>query len=98
LSTLLYVIVGWVLFNIVVAVGMYFRPVRKPGPESPNAPQVRKLATHRSDDTSIGSPRRDAVAEHSNPLPAGFTKLLFFGFWMNDRVRARATVERELPR
>jgi len=95
LSTFLYVIAGWVLFNIVVAVGMYFRPVRKPGPDNPNASPSAELAKQPSNDASIGSPRRDAVAEHSNPLPAGVTKLLFFGFWLNDRVRARVAVERE---
>jgi hypothetical protein len=94
LSTFLYVIAGWVLFNIVVAVGMYFRPVRKSGPE--NASSSRELAKHPNSDASISSPRRDAVAEHSNPLPAGVTKLLFFGFWLNDRVRARpVAVKRE---
>ena len=95
MSTFLYVIAGWVLFNIVVAIGMYFRPVRKQGPDNPNASPSRELARQPSNDASIGSPRRDAVAEHSNPLPAGVTKLLFFGFWVNDRVRARAAVERE---
>jgi hypothetical protein len=74
---------------------MYFRPVRKQGSDSPNASPSRELARQPSNDASIGSPRRDAVAEHSNPLPAGVTKLLFFGFWVNDRVRARAAVERE---
>jgi hypothetical protein len=93
LSTFLYVIAGWVLFNIVVAVGMYFRPVRKSGPDTSSS---RELAKHPNSDASISSPRRDAVAEHSNPLPAGVTKLLFFGFWLNDRVRARpVAVKRE---
>jgi hypothetical protein len=92
LSTFLYVIAGWVLFNIVVAVGMYFRPVRKPGPENPDMSPSRELAKHPNDDASIASPRRDAVAEHSPPLPAGLTRLLFFGFWLNDRVRARPVV------
>jgi hypothetical protein len=90
LSTFLYVIAAWVLFNIVVAVGMYFRPVRKSGPD--NASPSRELAKQPNNDASISSPRRDAVAEHSNPLPAGVTKLLFFGFWLNDRVRARPVV------
>ena len=90
MSTFLYVIAGWVLFNIVVAVGMYFRPVRKPGPD--NTSPSRELAKQPSNDASINSPRRDAVAEHSNPLPAGVTKLLFFGFWLNDRMRARPVV------
>lgn len=95
MSTFLYVIAGWVLFNIVVAVGMYFRPVRKREPENPNVSSSRELAKQPNNGASIVSPRRDAVAEHSNPLPAGVTKLLFFGFWLNDRVRARVTVERE---
>lgn len=95
MSTFLYVIAGWVLLNIVVAVGMYFRPVRKPGPDNPNASPSRELAKQPSNDASNGSPRRDAVAEHSKPLPAGITRLLFFGFWLNDRVRARPAVERE---
>jgi len=95
LSTFLYVIAGWVVFNIVVAVGMYFRPVRKPGPDNPNVSPSRQLAKQPGNDASIGSPRRDAVVEHSNPLPAAFTKLLFFGFWLNDRVRARVAVERD---
>ena len=90
MSTFLYVIAGWVLFNIVVAVGMYFRPVRKPGPDNPGASQ--ELTRQLSNDASIGSPRHDAVAEHSHPLPAGVTRLLFFGFWLNDRVRARPVV------
>ena len=93
MSTFLYVIAGWVLFNIIVAVGMYFRPVRKSGPD--NVSPSRELAKQPSNDASSGSPRRDAVADHSNPLPAGVTRLLFFGFWLNDRVRARPAVERE---
>lgn len=96
MSTFLYVIAGWVLFNIVVAVGMYFRPVRKSGPDSPNAAPSRELARQPGNDASTGSPRRDAVTKHGNPLPAGLTRLLFFGFWLNDRVRARpVVVERE---
>jgi hypothetical protein len=93
LSTFLYVIAGWVLFNIVVAVGMYFRPVRKPKPDNPPS---QELTRQPSNDASDGSSRRDAVAGHSSPLPAGVTRLLFFGFWLNDRVRARpAVVKRE---
>lgn len=92
MSTFLYVIAGWVLFNIVVAVGMYFRPVRKPEPDNPNASELIKQP---SKDASSGSPPSDAVAEHSKPLPAGITRLLFFGFWLNERVRARPAVERE---
>ena len=92
MSTFLYVIAGWVLFNIVVAVGMYFRPVRKPGPDNPNASPSPELAKQLYNGASSSSPRRDAVAEHGNPLPAGVTRLLFFGFWLNDRVRARPVV------
>lgn len=95
MSTFLYVIAGWVVFNIVVAVGMYFRPVRKPGPDSPNVSPSRELAKQPGNDASSGSLRRDAVAVHGNPLPAGVTKLLFFGFWLNNTVRARVPVERE---
>lgn len=96
MSTFLYVIAGWVLFNIVVAVGMYFRPVRKPEPDNPNASPSREVAQHPSNDTSHGSSRRDSMAERSNPLPAGVTRLLFFGLWLNERVRARpAVVKRE---
>ena len=95
MSTFLYVIAGWVLFNIVVAVGMYFRPVRKLAPDNPDASPSQDL-TEPSHDASNGSSRRDAVVEHSNPLPAGITRLLFFGFWLNDRVRPRpAVVKRE---
>jgi hypothetical protein len=96
LSTFLYVIAGWALFNIVVAVGMYFRPVRKPGPDNPNASPSPELTRQSSNDASNASPRRDAGAEHGKPLPPGITRLLFFGFWLNDRVRARpVAVERE---
>ena len=95
MSTFLYVIAGWVLFNIVVAVGMYFRPVRKPAPDNPNASPSQDLTTQPIHDASNSSSRRDAVVQHSNPLPAGLTRLLFFGFWLNDRVRARPAVERE---
>jgi hypothetical protein len=34
LRTLFYVLAAWFLFNVVFAVAMYFRPVRKPGPDS----------------------------------------------------------------
>lgn len=94
MSTFLYVIAGWVLFNIVVAVAMYFRPVRKPAPNSPTI-LPPELTQRPSDRVSIGTLRRDAVTEHGKPLPAGLTRLLFFGFWLNERVRARAAVERE---
>lgn len=95
MSTFLYVIAGWVLLNIVVAVGMYFRPVRKPAQNSPTTSPSRELTQRPSDGVSVGTPRRDAVTEHGKPLPAGLTRLLFFGFWLNERVRARAAVERE---
>jgi hypothetical protein len=95
LTTFLYVIGGWILFNVVVAVGMYFRPVRKKKPDSPNTAPLREPTERSSDDASSGSPPRDAVAEYGKPLPASLTRLLFFGYWLNDRVRTRAAVERE---
>lgn len=93
MATFLYVMAGWVLFNVVVAVGMYFRPVRKPGPDNPNTPPMRELAGQPSDEANLRSPQRNAVA--GKPLPAAVTKLLFFGFWLNDRVSSRNAVERE---
>lgn len=95
MATFLYVIAGWVLFNIVVAVGMYFRPVRKRGPDNPNASPARESARQAADEASVRLPQRDAVAREGKPLPAALTRLLFFGFWLNDRVHSRGAVERE---
>jgi hypothetical protein len=69
LTTVFYVVTGWLLFNVVFALAMYFRPVRK---------SVDSDGHHASDACANASlPKR-------NKPPATLSRILLFGFWLND--------------
>jgi hypothetical protein len=89
LTTIFYVLSGWLLFNVVFAVGMYFRPTRKPalGP----ADRSEMCSDVRPQLSKAGDGLVDAAAEQSAPdsqkgiaRPAILSRVLFFGFWLND--------------
>lgn len=61
LATFLYLLAAWFIFNAVFALGMYFRPTRKP---------VKSTVAD-------GEPR--------DGRSMTLSKILFFGFWLNDR-------------
>jgi hypothetical protein len=82
LTTLFYILVLWLLFNVVFALGMYFRPTRKAEVGSPNnlAPQVRR-------EPFVGGsapPNVEAIPVE-NRQPAWFSRILFFGMWLSAR-------------
>jgi hypothetical protein len=63
LATFLYALAAWFIFNAVFALGMYFRPTRKPP------------------STAVAG----AVGEPRDGRSVTLSKILFFGFWLNDR-------------
>jgi hypothetical protein len=70
LTTLFYVVAGWLLFNILFALAMYFRPVRKSSVDSEGH--------HVSEAGANASPPK------RNKPPASWSRILLFGFWLND--------------
>jgi hypothetical protein len=91
LTTFFYVLACWLLFNGVFALAMYFRPVRKPSVDS--------NGHHGSEAGSPASPRLSSAAEESfdkdtgrsapgslerSSRPSMLSRILFFGFWLND--------------
>lgn len=63
LTTFLYVLAAWFIFNAVFALGMYFRPTRK----------------------QPGNVVAGGVGEPQGGRSMTLSKILFFGFWWNDR-------------
>jgi hypothetical protein len=74
-SILLYFLGGWVLLNILFAVGMFFRPRRRRSVGSPSGPAAARA---RETDGSGASPRQPAMLE----------RLLLFGLWLGDNRRS----------
>ena len=70
MTTIFYVVAGWLLFNVVFALAMYFRPVRKPSVDS-NGHHAAEACANAS------PPKR-------NKQPATLSRILLFGFWLND--------------
>jgi len=83
-SMLLYLLGGWLLLNVLFAVGMYFRPKRKkpleylsePSPAEPGQP---------GESASVSRDRASAGADENAYRPAMVVRLLLFGLWLNDR-------------
>ena len=95
MHTFLYLMAGWFLFNLVFAVGMYFRPVRN-RPPAPNddGDQLSRDVAEASGISSVRL-RQQSDAAHLFPEPGGAGKLLLFGFWLGNRLRPSETEERE---
>ena len=84
MATALYIFSGWLLFNVVFAVGMYFRPVRKRAAGSTDDYTLEPVSNPRSFD-DLGAQRRVPGLRKGNGGPAALSKVLFFGFWLRDR-------------
>jgi hypothetical protein len=92
-ATALYIFSGWLLFNVLLAVGMYFRPVRKRAagstddrtlePGSNTRARFSEADQHSSND--LGTQRSIPGLRRRNGGPAALSKVLFFGFWLRDR-------------
>jgi hypothetical protein len=87
LTTVFYVLSGWLLFNVVFAVAMYFRPIRKPavGPadSSETRSDVRPQLSKAGDDL-IDAAASAPDSQKKIARPAILSRVLFFGFWLND--------------
>lgn len=70
-SILLYFLGGWLLLNILFAVGMFFRPTRK----RPVGSAPDQAAAH------SGDPK---TGDHGQRRPTGAVRLLLFGIWLGD--------------
>ncbi|MFB9268759.1 hypothetical protein ACFFWD_37570 [Bradyrhizobium erythrophlei] len=76
MTTILYILVGWVALNVLFAAGMYFRPVRKLASTSSEL--------ERSDaGEGLTRKRSDVPAAIGSSTAVG--KVLLFGLWLGDR-------------
>src|SRR5258708_24551814 len=91
-GTALYIFSCWLLFNVLFAVGMYFRPVRKRAagstddrtlePGSNTRARFSEADQHSSND--LGTQRSIPGLRRRNGGPAALSKVLFFGFCLTD--------------
>src|SRR5258708_8178746 len=91
-ATALYIFSGWLLFNVLFAVGMYFRPVRKRAagstddrtlePGSNTRARFSEADQHSSND--LGTQRSIPGLRRRNGGAGRFGKELFFGFFAPD--------------
>src|SRR5258708_20489357 len=89
-ATALYIFSGWLLFNVLFAVGMYFRPVRKRAagstddrtlePGSKTRARFSEADEHSSND--LGTQRSIPGFLTRNGRPAAVGKGFFFGRWL----------------
>ena len=95
MTTVFYLLGCWLLVNIVFALAMYFRPVRKPSVGSDShhisepgsiAPSQLSNAGEETFDTLAG--RSGRGSQEKNKGPTGLSKVLFFGFWLSDGRRS----------
>ena len=91
MSTLLYVLAGWFVFNIIFAVAMYFRPVRRPNPVAIDDP-AKSHAADSSDPASMRPLQVDASGGRGHSI---VTRVLFFGHWLSNRVRSSVAAKQE---
>jgi hypothetical protein len=91
-ATVLYLFLGWLLFNVVFAAGMYFRPTRKPAVDStegsesgshvrPRFPDVVELVL----DEGALAVRGTASLRKISSQPSALSRIMFFGFWLGAR-------------
>lgn len=91
MTTLFYVLGCWLLVNIIFALAMYFRPVRKPCVDSDSHPISEPGSIAPSQLSNAGEGTFDTLAGGSGPGspeknkgPTALSKVLFFGFWLSD--------------
>ncbi len=92
MTTAFYLFLGWLIFNIVFAAGMYFRPTRRASVDSHEGPESGLNARPRRPDTVELVFQDDALAARGaaslrriNPWPSALSRIIFFGFWLGDR-------------
>lgn len=92
MTTAFYLFLGWLIFNIVFAAGMYFRPTRKPAVDSSEGSESGSNVRPRFPDTVELVLDDDAVAARGtaslrriSPRPSTLSRIMFFGFWLGDR-------------
>ena len=90
MSTALYLLLGWLLFNVLFAAGLYLRPTRKRPVDSDEAltlrlnvrPQI-SVVTVAFDDAK--TERGFASLRKESKRPAFLSRVLLFGLWLFDR-------------
>jgi hypothetical protein len=94
-ATALYLFLGWLIFNIVFAAGMYFRPTRKPPVDSNEGSEARLHVRPRLPDVAElvlddGAQAAHAIASlrQISPRPSALNRIMFFGFWLGGRRRS----------
>lgn len=75
-TTILFILVGWLALNVLFVVGMYFRPVRKA--EATSA----ELRLSEAGEAPAGN-RPEIVTPIAAPGTRG--KVFLFGLWLDDR-------------
>ena len=89
--TLLYVLAGWFVFNIIFAIAMYFRPVRRPNPASVENPAT----SHAAGSSDPASERPLQFNASGGNGASSVSRVLFFGHWLSDRVRSSIAAKQE---
>jgi hypothetical protein len=84
LTTVFYALSGWLLFNVVFAVAMYFRPTRKPAIGPADSSETRSDVRPQLSKAGDGLVDAAADAQKKIARPAILSRVLFFGFWLND--------------
>ena len=82
MTTVLYILSGWLLFNAAFAIAMYFRPTRKPSVNPADDPERSKPGGEYVNGAATG--RNAPDPKKKTGQPAMLSRVLFFGFWLND--------------
>lgn len=94
MTTVIYILLLWFLFNVVFALGTYFRPPRKVPVDASSdlAPVVKEGRDSLvADERPLKSGNAPSSADNlssNNRQPALLTKVLFFGTWLYERRRS----------
>jgi hypothetical protein len=91
-TTAFYLFLGWLIFNVIFAAGMYFRPTRKPAVDSNESSESGLNVRRRPpdsvelvlDDDALAA-RGTASLRSINPWSSALSRIVFFGFWLGDR-------------
>lgn len=82
MTTVLYILSGWLLFNVAFAIAMYFRPTRKPSVNPVDHHERSKPGGDLVNEAAIVRSAPDP--KKKTEQPAMLSRVLFFGFWLND--------------
>jgi hypothetical protein len=86
-TTVFYVLLGWLLFNVVFGIALYLRPTRKPSVNpadhrvSGNNSQLSKVSEGSVDEAGVG---RSAPGSQQIIKRPALSRILLFGFWLRD--------------